>query len=44
MGRILIIGAGGVASVAAHKVAQNSDIFTDIMIASRTESKCKALA
>ncbi|MBS7323265.1 MAG: saccharopine dehydrogenase family protein [Bacteroidaceae bacterium] len=44
MGRVLIIGAGGVASVAAHKVAQNSDVFTDIMIASRTESKCKVLA
>ena len=44
MGRVLIIGAGGVASVAAHKVAQNSDVFNDIMIASRTESKCKALA
>ncbi len=44
MGKVLIIGAGGVASVAAHKVAQNSDVFTDIMIASRTESKCKALA
>ncbi|MBQ6750202.1 MAG: saccharopine dehydrogenase family protein [Bacteroidaceae bacterium] len=44
MGRVIIIGAGGVASVAAHKVAQNSDVFTDIMIASRTESKCKALA
>ncbi len=43
MGKVLIIGAGGVASVAAHKVAQNSDVFTDIMIASRTESKCKAL-
>ena len=44
MGKVIIIGAGGVASVAAHKVAQNSDVFTDIMIASRTESKCKALA
>ena len=44
MGKVLIIGAGGVASVAAHKVAQNSDVFTDIMIASRTESKCKVLA
>lgn len=43
MGKVLIIGAGGVASVAAHKVAQNSDVFTEIMIASRTESKCKAL-
>ena len=29
MGKVLIIGAGGVASVAAHKVAQNSDVFTD---------------
>ena len=44
MGKVIIIGAGGVATVAAHKVAQNSDVFTDIMIASRTESKCKALA
>ncbi|NLV53524.1 MAG: saccharopine dehydrogenase family protein [Bacteroidales bacterium] len=44
MGKVLIIGAGGVASVAAHKVAQNSDVFTDITIASRTESKCKVLA
>ena len=40
MGRVLIIGAGGVATVAAHKVAQNADVFTDIMIASRTQSKC----
>ena len=44
MGKVLIIGAGGVATVAAHKVAQNKDVFTEIMIASRTESKCKALA
>lgn len=44
MGRVLIIGAGGVATVAAHKVAQNKDVFTEIKIASRTESKCKALA
>ena len=43
MGRVLIIGAGGVATVAAHKVAQNSDVFTDIMIASRTKSKCDAI-
>lgn len=40
MGRVLIIGAGGVATVAAHKVAQNPDVFTDVMIASRTKSKC----
>ena len=40
MGRVLIIGAGGVATVAAHKVAKNADVFSDIMIASRTQSKC----
>lgn len=44
MGKVIIIGAGGVASVAAHKVAQNSEVFTEIMIASRTESKCRLLA
>jgi len=44
MGKVIIIGAGGVASVAAHKVAQNSDVFTEIMIASRTKAKCDALA
>ena len=33
MGKVLIIGAGGVATVAAHKIAQNPDVFTDIMIA-----------
>ena len=36
MGKVLIIGAGGVGTVVAHKVAQNPDVFTDIMIASRT--------
>lgn len=40
MNRVLIIGAGGVGTVVAHKVAQNSDVFEDIMIASRTKSKC----
>lgn len=43
MGKVLIIGAGGVATVAAHKVAQNTDIFSEIMIASRTKSKCDAI-
>ena len=43
MGRALIIGCGGVASVAIHKCCQNSEIFTDIMIASRTKEKCDAL-
>ena len=44
MGKVLIIGAGGVATVAAHKVCQNADVFTEIMIASRTKKKCDALA
>ena len=44
MGRILIIGAGGVGTVVANKVAQNSDVFTEIMLASRTISKCDAIA
>ncbi|MBO4445147.1 MAG: saccharopine dehydrogenase family protein [Bacteroidaceae bacterium] len=44
MSRVLQIGCGGVGTVAAHKLAQNADIFTDIMIASRTKSKCDALA
>ena len=43
MGKVLIIGAGGVATVAAHKVTQNSDVFDEIMIASRTKSKCDAI-
>lgn len=40
MGKALIIGAGGVASVVAHKCAQNSDVFEEICIASRTQTKC----
>ncbi len=43
MGKALIIGCGGVAGVAVHKCCQNSDVFTEIMIASRTKSKCDAL-
>lgn len=43
MGRALIIGCGGVASVAIHKCCQNSDVFEEICIASRTVSKCDAL-
>ena len=44
MSRVLLIGCGGVGTVAAHKLAQNADIFTDICIASRTKSKCDAVA
>jgi len=43
MGKVLIIGAGGVAGVAVHKCAQNSDVFQEICIASRTIAKCDAL-
>lgn len=43
MGKCLIIGCGGVASVAIHKCCQNSEVFTEIMLASRTRSKCDAL-
>lgn len=44
MSKVLVIGAGGVGSVAVHKMAMNSDIFTDIHLASRTVSKCDAIA
>ena len=44
MGKVLIIGAGGVGTVVAHKIAQNPDVFTEIVLASRTQSKCDAIA
>lgn len=44
MGKILVIGCGGVANVAIRKCCQNSEVFDEIMIASRTKSKCDALA
>ena len=40
---VLIIGAGGVAHVAAHKCAQNNDVLGDICIASRKKYKCDAI-
>lgn len=40
---VLIIGAGGVAQVVAHKCAQNNDVLGDIHIASRTKAKCDAI-
>lgn len=43
MSRLLIIGCGGVASVAIHKCCQNSEVFSEICIASRTKSKCDVL-
>ncbi len=44
MSKVMIIGAGGVGGVVAHKCAQLPDVFTDIVLASRTEAKCKAIA
>ncbi|MFL0798176.1 MAG: saccharopine dehydrogenase family protein [Cellvibrionaceae bacterium] len=44
MSKVLIIGAGGVGQVVTHKCAQLPEVFTDIVLASRTEEKCKAIA
>ena len=48
MSKVLVIGAGGVSSVAVHKMAQlqaaNAGIFSHISLASRTKSKCDAIA
>ena len=43
MSRVLMIGAGGVATVAAFKIVQNQDVFTEFMIASRRKEKCDKL-
>ena len=43
MSRLLVIGCGGVASVAIRKCCQNSGVFTELCIASRTKAKCDAL-
>jgi len=44
MSRVLVIGAGGVSTVAVKKMAMNADVFTHIMLASRTKSKCDRIA
>ena len=44
MSNILVIGAGGVGSVAVHKMAMHSEIFTNITLASRRIAKCDAIA
>ena len=41
---VLIIGAGGVAQVVAHKCAMHNDVLGEIHIASRTQDKCDAIA
>ena len=42
MGKVLIIGAGGVGTVVAHKMASLPEVFSELMLASRTKSKCDA--
>lgn len=44
MSKVLIIGAGGVGNVVAHKCAMVPEVFSDIMLASRTLSKCEQIA
>ena len=44
MSKIVIIGAGGVGNVTAHKCAKLPEIFSEIILASRTLSKCEAIA
>jgi len=42
--KVLIIGAGGVGNVVVHKCAQVPEVFSQIVLASRTKSKCDAIA
>ena len=44
MSKVLVIGAGGVGSVAVHKMAMNPDIFSEVHLASRTKAKCDLIA
>ncbi len=44
MSRVVIVGAGGVGSVVAHKCAQDPEVFSEILLASRTEERCRRVA
>ena len=44
MSKVIIIGAGGVGRVVAYKCAQHPEVFSEIMLASRTVSKCEQIA
>ena len=44
MSKVLVIGCGAVASVAIQKIAQNHEVFKEMVIASRTKSKCEHFA
>ena len=43
MSKVIIIGAGGVGGVVTHKCAQLPEVFSEIILASRNEDKCKAI-
>lgn len=43
MSKVLIIGAGGVGRVVVYKCAQNPEVFSEILVASRTQSKCDVI-
>ena len=44
MGKVLVICAGGVGTVVVHKMASLPEVFTEIMLASRTKSRCDVIA
>ncbi len=44
MSRVIIVGAGGVGSVVAHKCAQHPEVFSEILLASRTLERCRRVA
>lgn len=44
MGKVMVIGAGGVGTVVVHKMASLPEVFNEIMLASRTKSKCDTIA
>ena len=44
MSKVIIIGAGGVGRVVAYKCAQHPEVFSHILMASRTKSKCDVIA
>ncbi len=44
MSKVVVIGAGGVGHVVAHKCAQRPDVFSEIVLASRTVARCDAVA
>jgi saccharopine dehydrogenase (NAD+, L-lysine-forming) len=44
MAKVLIIGAGGVGGVVAHKCAQANDVFDDVLLVSRTPARCDKIA